>query len=318
MWMRDGDFTEDDDPRATPDAGDLDDMSPEPHDTVDPEDVSGAEDILEDVPPTHAVRRRRLAPRSKAMRRLTATLVLLGALVGFGVAYSAIAPAGNTAAAQPVDPAQIAAGRQLYNNSCITCHGANLQGVQDRGVSLIGVGSAAAYFQLATGRMPAAANGAEMSRKRPVFTDEQIQQLMAYIESVGGGPEVPSGSLRDDANLARGGELYRLNCASCHNFTGRGGALSQGKYAPPLNEASDAEIYAAMLSGPENMPKFSDGQLPPEFKKAIISYIQATNNTISPGGYDLGGFGPAPEGLIAFLVGMGLIVAVTLWSGSRR
>jgi ubiquinol-cytochrome c reductase cytochrome c subunit len=265
-----------------------------------------------------AGRRPWFTPRSKAMRKLSATLVLLVALVGFGFAYSAIAPTGNSASAQAIDPAQIAAGRQLYNNSCITCHGANLQGVQDRGVPLIGVGSAAAYFQLSTGRMPAAANGAEMSSKRPVFNDEQIQQLMAYIQSIGGGPQVPSGSLRDDADLAKGGELYRLNCASCHNFTGRGGALSQGKYAPALDDATDAEIYAAMLSGPENMPKFSDGQLTPDQKKAIISYIQATKDTISPGGYDLGGFGPAPEGLVAFLIGMGLIVSFTLWMGSRR
>ena len=38
-------------------------------------------------------------------------------------------------------------------------------------------------------------------------------------------------------NVARGGDLYRLNCASCHNFTGRGGALSSGKYAPGLDPA---------------------------------------------------------------------------------
>jgi ubiquinol-cytochrome c reductase cytochrome c subunit len=265
-----------------------------------------------------APRRRRFAPRSKAVRRLTATLVLLAALIGFGFAYSTIAPAGNSASAEPVDPVQVAAGQRLYNNSCISCHGSNLQGIQGRGVPLIGVGSASAYFQLATGRMPATNNGAEMSRKTPVFTDEQIQQLMAFIQSAGGGPELPGGSLRDDADLAKGGELYRLNCASCHNFTGRGGALSQGKYAPALDEATDAEIYAAMLSGPENMPKFSDGQLTPDQKKAVISYIQATKNTISPGGYDLGGFGPAPEGLVAFLIGMGLIVSFTLWMGSRR
>ena len=280
---------------------------------LDPADLASGR--VDDVAGT---RRRWLAPRSKPLRRLTAALVLLVALVGFGFAYSVLAPSGNSASADAIDPAQIAAGKALYDNTCITCHGANLQGVQDRGVPLIGVGSAAAYFQLATGRMPAAANGAEMSRKAPVFTDDQIQQLMAYIQSIGGGPEVPSGSLRDDANLAKGGELYRLNCASCHNFTGRGGALSQGKYAPALDEATDAEIYAAMLSGPENMPKFSDGQLTPDQKKAVVSYIQATKATISPGGYDLGGFGPAPEGLVAFLIGMGLIVSFTLWMGSRR
>ncbi len=72
-----------------------------------------------------------------------------------------------------------------------------------------------------------------------------------------------------------------------------------------------------MLSGPENMPKFGDGQLTPDEKAAIITFIQNNKATIDPGGYAAGGFGPAPEGLIAFLVGMGAIVAATLWMGSR-
>ena len=72
-----------------------------------------------------------------------------------------------------------------------------------------------------------------------------------------------------------------------------------------------------MLSGPQNMPKFGDDQLTPEEKRAIITYIQNNKETIDPGGYTAGGFGPAPEGLIAFLVGMGAIVAATLWMGSK-
>lgn len=251
------------------------------------------------------------------MRRISGALGLLFALVAVGFAYTALAPSAQTAAAPGPDPAAVARGQALYENSCITCHGANLEGVKDRGVSLIGVGQAAAYFQLATGRMPANENGAQMARKRPVFDPQQISDLAAYIQANGGGPQVPDGPLENRADLAKGADLYRLNCASCHNFTGKGGALSQGKSAPALNQATDKEMYAAMLSGPENMPTFSDAQLTPDEKKAIITYVLATNDTQSPGGYDLGGFGPAPEGLIAFLVGMGAIVAFTLWMGSR-
>lgn len=259
----------------------------------------------------------RFRRRTKAFRRLTGVAALLFALIAIGFGYSALAPTGNTASAGPTDPQKVAAGKQLYDNSCITCHGANLQGVEGRGVPLIGVGYASAYFQLATGRMPATEHAAEMPRKIPVFAEAQIEELSAYVQSVGGGPQLPDGSLRDDAEMSKGAELYRLNCASCHNFTGRGGALSQGKYAPPLDESTDKDMYAAMLSGPESMPVFSDAQLTPNEKKAIISFVQGTKASQSPGGYDLGGFGPAPEGLIAFLVGMGAIVAITLWSGSR-
>lgn len=250
------------------------------------------------------------------MRRISGSLALFVALITVGFAYAALAPSPQVAQAAVVDQQQIAAGQVLYNNSCITCHGANLQGVKDRGPSLAGVGQAATYFQVITGRMPVAENEAQVPRKRPLFDEEETAQLSAYIQSIGGGPTVPT-VLRNDAEVAKGGELYRLNCASCHNFTGQGGALSQGKYAPNLDPATDPEIYAAMLSGPQSMPKFSDTQLTPDEKQAIVSFVQLNKATVDPGGLPLGGFGPAPEGLIAFLVGMVSIVGVTLWMGAR-
>jgi ubiquinol-cytochrome c reductase cytochrome c subunit len=265
----------------------------------------------------------RKRPRSKATRRLRGGLALLFALVTFGFLFETLLPQPGQAAAGDVDTAAIAAGKALYENSCITCHGQNLQGVTDRGPSLIGVGQAATYFQVATGRMPLADNAAQAPRKEAFFTPEEISQLGAYIQANGGGPEVAtnedgtSAYLQQPADLAKGAELYRLNCASCHNFTGKGGALSQGKYAPDLGLATDSEIYAAMLSGPENMPKFSDGQLTPSEKTAIITYIQNAKATMDPGGYGLGGFGPVSEGFFAFIVGMGVIVGIMLWMGAR-
>ncbi len=268
-----------------------------------------------DTPPTGGPARRRR--RSKAVRRITGGLALLFALTALGLAYLTFAPKAQTATAADVDAAQVAAGKQVYDNTCITCHGANLQGVVGRGPSLVGVGEAAVYFQVSSGRMPADANGAQIQPKEPLIKPEDIDSLGAYIQDNGGGPVIPDGNLRNDAEISRGGELYRLNCASCHNFTGQGGALSQGKYAPAMTEATDRQIYGAMLSGPQNMPKFGDGQLTSNEKQAIISFIQNNKATIDPGGYSAGGFGPAPEGLIAFLVGMGAIVAATLWMGSR-
>jgi quinol---cytochrome-c reductase cytochrome c subunit len=257
------------------------------------------------------------------MRRLRGGLALMFALVVMGFLYQLFMPVPLTAAAGSEDPAQIAAGQALYNNSCVTCHGAELQGVQDRGVSLIGVGQAAVYFQVSTGRMPLADNGAQAPRKEPFFTPEEIVQLGAFVQANGGGPQVPlnpdgtSAILQNVDNLAMGAELYRLNCASCHNFTGKGGALSQGKYAPDLGQATDSQIYSAMLTGPENMPKFGDGQLTSEEKIAIITYVQNAKATMDPGGYGLGGFGPVPEGFIAFIVGMGVLIGIMLWMGAR-
>src|SRR6478609_4611781 len=115
--------------------------------------------------PGPAPQRRRVGRGPKAFRRITGSLALLFGLLTVGFAYAALPPSPQTAQASSVDPAQIAAGEQLYNNSCITCHGANLQGVQDRGPSLIGVGQAAVYFQVSTGRMPAVRNEAQAERK---------------------------------------------------------------------------------------------------------------------------------------------------------
>jgi ubiquinol-cytochrome c reductase cytochrome c subunit len=141
--------------------------------------------------------------------------------------------------------------------------------------------------------------------------------LGAYIQANGGGPVVPKGSLAG-GDPARGGDLFRLNCASCHNFTGRGISLSSGKYAPAIKDVNPQQIYSAMTSGPQSMPRFSDRQLTPQEKRDIIAYVESvTKDRNNPGGYPLGGFGPVPEGLIAWIVGISALVAVTLWIGAK-
>lgn len=262
---------------------------------------------------------RRFARGSKFRRRMSGTLALGIALLSAGFLYTALVPHPQTAQAAE-DPAMIRKGAQVFNNYCISCHGANLQGVQDRGPSLIGVGSAAVYFQVSSGRMPAARQEAQIERKPVKLSPDEIDALGAFVASHGGGPAKPAenGAALRGNDPARGGELFRLNCASCHNFTGRGGALSSGKFAPALDPANEAQIYTAMLTGPQNMPKFSDRQLTPDEKKDIIAYIKSvTDDKNNPGGNPLGGFGPISEGLIAWIVGIGALVGVTLWIGSR-
>jgi ubiquinol-cytochrome c reductase cytochrome c subunit len=266
--------------------------------------------------------------RSRFRRRLAgATALGLGLLTAGGL-YTAFAPQPQVAQAQE-DAALVAQGEDLYyNNSCITCHGANLQGVENRGPSLIGVGDAATYFQVATGRMPLARQEAQAMRKPvlPQFDPEteegrqNLDALGAFIQANGGGPTRPVEERAElvGSDSARGGELFRLNCASCHNFTGRGIALSSGKYAPSLDAATEEVVYTAMLSGPQNMPKFSDRQLTPEEKKDIIAYINSvTDGNNNPGGNPLGGIGPVSEGLIAFIVGLAGLIGVALWLGAK-
>jgi ubiquinol-cytochrome c reductase cytochrome c subunit len=262
---------------------------------------------------------KKLRARTKLRRRIAGLLALGIALMGVGALYSVLVPEPQTAQAQQ-DPVMVREGEKIYNNTCISCHGANLEGVKDRGPSLIGIGSASVYFQTSTGRMPAASMNAQLREKPRKLTFEEIDQLMAFIQANGGGPELPEekGSALRGEDPARGGELFRYNCAACHNFTGRGGALTAGKFAPNLDDVTEEQIYAAMLTGPQNMPKFSERQLSPEEKKDIIAYVKSvTDGNNNPGGAPLGGLGPQAEGFIAFIVGMVALLGITLWIGAK-
>lgn len=262
--------------------------------------------------------------RRRLRRRLAGGVLLMFGLVLAGVLAATLTPRPQVAVADQSQSALLRTGAQLYETACITCHGINLQGVSGRGPSLAGVGEAAVFFQVNTGRMPMMRNEAQAIRKAPAFDLAQTDALGAYVLSHGGGPLVPrdaNGQIANESlignDIARGADLFRLNCASCHNFTGRGGALSSGKFAPGLDPANPAQIYTALLSGPQNMPKFSDRQLGPEEKRDIIAYVRSSAETMNPGGYGLGGFGPASEGVTIFVVGMVAAIAIAMWIGAR-
>lgn len=249
---------------------------------------------------------------------------MIAALALAGGVYAAFAPGLATADDNPRLTGAGQEGKALFDTSCVTCHGPNAQGVDGRGPSLIGVGAAAVEFQVSSGRMPMARQEAQAQRKRPQFTDDETRQLGQYIQELGGGPQIPSGPLTphgDDEQqaeaIANGGELYRLNCASCHTYGGGGGSLSSGKWAPSLNAATERQIYAAMLSGPQNMPVFGDNQLSPDEKRDIIAYVQTLQQDKEPGGWHLGRLGPVTEGLAIFLIGITALVFATLWIAGK-
>ena len=272
--------------------------------------------------------------RRKVRKAFAGALALLFALTGAGFLANALTPDAQNAVAEQNAEDLAQQGKEIYEVACITCHGANLQGVKDRGPSLIGVGEGSVYFQVHSGRMPMLRNEAQAGRKAPRYSEQQALALAAYVNANGGGPgivrdangEIAMESLRgannkdgkiDPADVARGSDLFRLNCASCHNFTGKGGALSSGKYAPPLAPANEQEIYQAMLTGPQNMPKFSDRQLTADEKKDIIAYIKSAEESPNPGGFGLGGIGPVTEGMVMWFIGIVVLVAFAMWIGSR-
>jgi quinol---cytochrome-c reductase cytochrome c subunit len=288
-------------------------------DFVDADREYGFEPVVSDNLEPSGDRVRRPRRRRGLRRRLAGFALLIATLGVVGGGYALIAPTSG-AADTTSSSSDIATGRQLFNTSCITCHGANLQGVQGRGPTLVGVGSASVYFQVSTGRMPAPNQGAYELRKPNRFTEQQTRQLAAFVQSVGGGPQTPppdENLQAGSAKLADGGELFRLNCASCHGATGHGAPLSAGKIAPSLMEANDSQIYTAMLSGPENMPVFGDNQLTPDEKRSIINYVQTIKTQADPGGAGVGRVGPVAEGLVIWVVGVGALLFAIFWMGTK-
>ena len=247
--------------------------------------------------------------------KAAAPLLLIFALLGIGTTFS-IASATTTAQTTTVDrSSQIEEGRQMFLKGCSSCHGLNAEGGQIA-PSLIGVGAASVDFQVGTGRMPMADMSTQAMRKAPVYNAEQTAAIAAYVASLAPGPEVPaeeSLNYERDGSTAQGGELFRNNCAMCHNFAGQGGALTQGKYAPTLMGVEPKHIYEAMITGPQSMPVFSDKTITPAEKLSIIKWIKSAEKEPNLGGASLGRVGPVTEGLLGWTLGLGILIGVAVW-----
>ena len=241
----------------------------------------------------------------------TVALIAVG-LLSTGGAY-ALATTTATADTSSSQQQLIEEGERLFEANCATCHGLALQGSSE-GPTLIGVGEASVHFQVSTGRMPLAASGPQAEEKPVQFTEDQIEALYTYVGSKSPGPSLPDEeTISGEGDAALGGELFRINCAMCHNVAGAGGALTEGKWAPALNDVDSIHVYEAMVTGPQNMPVFNNNNLTLEDKADIITYLQFLDENPSPGGFNLGNLGPVSEGLFIWIFGLGAIVAITVW-----
>lgn len=244
--------------------------------------------------------------------------------------------AARATAAEATAPA-LARGPDLFQQNCASCHGPDGGGTS-RGPTLVGVGAASADYWVRSGRMPLAepdqrpyrglANdvipfrgrvepaqtGAPANRWTPL-TDAQIDELVAYVASLGDGPGIPSVDPAR-ADVARGGELYRLNCAACHNWDGKGGALVGGANAPGLTQVPAEQVAEAMRVGPAAMPLFSPGLLSDQELNDVVAYVATFRAPEDAGGWGLGHWGPATEGL-AGVAGLVVLLLVTAWLGKR-
>lgn len=253
--------------------------------------------------------------RSNGRRSPLAAAALIGAglLITGGIYAGASAAIAATDTRTSASTMSVEDGQKLFQANCATCHGLNLQGT-DNGPSLYGVGELSVEFQLATGRMPLQMQGPQAPQKSPQFTQPQIDAMAAYVQSEAPGPTYPADKILDGGgDVAEGAQLFRINCAMCHNVSAAGGALTEGKYAPALTSTSALHIYAAMVTGPQNMPVFGDMNLSDEDKRDIISALLFQQESVSVGGFSLGNLGPVSEGLFVWIFGIGGLVAITVW-----
>lgn len=262
---------------------------------------------------------KRLRSKINGMRRSPRALgiVMFAGLLVVGTGYTAVSASVSPNREVVRTQEQIDLGKKIFLANCASCHGKNAEGSVNA-PSLIGVGEASVDFQVSTGRMPGAASGPQLEVKPVQFTLEEIDAMAAYVGSLAEGPSIPDAAyLQANGNATSGGELFRINCAMCHNAAGAGGALTQGKYAPQLMESSAKTIYEAMITGPQNMPVFNDANITPEQKNDIITYLTYLQNNSSVGGEELGSLGPVSEGLLAWLGLLGLLVVIAVWLAAK-
>jgi ubiquinol-cytochrome c reductase cytochrome c subunit len=159
--------------------------------------------------------------------------------------------------------------------------------------------------------------GAIPKRRPPAYTPAQAAALVDYIAQLTGdaGPGVPT-VVADRSRLQTGGEIFRLQCAACHAWAGDGGALLH-REAPSLHRATPTQIAEAIRIGPGAMPSFGNAAVTPDELAGLVAYVRYLNHPDDRGGSALWHLGPAAEGGVALIVGLGLLLMATRWIGER-
>jgi ubiquinol-cytochrome c reductase cytochrome c subunit len=259
--------------------------------------------------------------RQQRRRRLSSALVVLLALAAIGGLWTVAGPHSDVAKAAVSAEGNPQHGQALFNQGCATCHGLKAEGTK-LAPSLVGVGAAAVDFQVGTGRMPLSRPGAQADRKPVRYDQDQIKDLAAYVVSLSPGDsgiDVPVVDIKSTGvDLTKGGDIFRTNCAQCHQAVGAGAPLTEGKYAPPLDQATPVQVVEAMRTGPENMPVFGSHQISDKDAISVAAYVRGVTHAKDPGGHGIGHYGPVPEGLVLWIVAIGGLLVACLWIGTRQ
>lgn len=270
------------------------------------------------------------------MARRTGIVLVAGALLALANLWLS----GPSRAQEDQDPALVQQGNELYGNHCSQCHGGNglgngQPGESDYGPPLINVGAASVNFMVASGRMPSDNSNSPLQRREAQFDSTQRAALVAYITQLDvpanlspeereeleiperpGAPIPKLGDL-DNADQATGRALFTSNCAACHGPTAQGIAVGQKDVSSNLADVPPLQVAEAIRTGPGVMPVFGPDNLDQQQLEAVVAWVQYLPERDSPGGITVGRSGPVSEGLLGWVIGMGLLGVAVYLLGER-
>jgi ubiquinol-cytochrome c reductase cytochrome c subunit len=252
---------------------------------------------------------------SRIERSSLGTLGWLGVPVVVALALTVVTRPPEARAAERAQTAPRFDARAVYLRDCATCHGSAGEG-SPRGPQIADAGGALVDYALTTGRMPIAEPDESPRRRQPRYSPSEIAALRDYVASFGNGPPVPTVDLAS-ADVARGGELWRLNCAACHSWSGIGGALL-GREAPSVHPSTPVQVAEAVRTGPGSMPSFGEESFSDDEVADLAAYVRELQHPDDRGGNPLLRLGPLPEGAVAWILGIGSLLLFVGWVGERE
>jgi mono/diheme cytochrome c family protein len=141
------------------------------------------------------------------------------------------------------------------------------------------------------------------------------------------GPAVPHIDL-EKGDLAIGQQVYQEHCASCHATTGIGGAMlihpnedeprrTRGIVIPNFDHSGVQAVAEAVRTGPGSMPVFGTRAISDHELESLLVYMGYLKDPADEGGAPIGRIGPVVEGAVGWLVGLGALLLVIRWIGTK-
>lgn len=211
--------------------------------------------------------------------QLTVALGLTLAIIGTFQVYIDREPARIEADTQAEHQNAQAAGRELYAENCVSCHGENGEGDVGPALNsrpLLELASNASLFNLTRTGIPGTVMPAWGQDFGGPFTDEQISNIVVYVRSWE--PDAPEPIFVERIpSPARGAAIYALTCFVCHGDRGQG-----TEFAPALNdparlaELDDAWYRQTVIRGrpAKGMPTWGS-VLSPDQVSDLVALISA-------------------------------------------